>query len=226
MEPGEESASLSAPGRCQAAWWIVRDFAEMNDRRATALSLIRWVVRGDRHGESVPKQLRPARVQLELARRSVRRRVWARRVLLAAGAIVLVWIVSNPVVGYCREHWPHGTSEVLHALWVLVTSPGFGAIGAVIAALVAFRAALRSQARSASNDRWWETFEWVMENRVEKVGFDEGVAEWFSYLKGTASNPGESVIINVLTEEAIRRGRTEVRPPYAQGRPSRSEGAP
>ncbi|RDB47888.1 hypothetical protein DVB87_10670 [Tsukamurella tyrosinosolvens] len=135
--------------------------------------------------------------------------MWGRRLLILAGLSAMTWIIANPVVGFCRRHWPNGTSEVLHGLWALVTSPGFGAVGAVIAALVAFRAALHSQARSASNDRWWETFEWVMTNRVERDDFDaQGAAEWFSYLKGTASSPGESVIINVLTQEAIRRGQT------------------
>ncbi|CAM3924657.1 hypothetical protein ACXYTP_18245 [Tsukamurella ocularis] len=213
LEQAEPAKSLSIMERCQAVRWVLSDSGGMSriDRGRTAQSLVRWVVFGDRFSRIVHKEYLPARLQLELARRNLRRRVWARRLFVLAGLIVLVWILANPVVGFSRRHWPHGTSEVLHGLWTLVTSPGFGAVGAVIAALVAFRAALHSQAQSASNDRWWETFQWVMENRVEKDDFDaRSAAEWFSYLKGTASIPGESVIINVLTQEAIRRGQSGV----------------
>ncbi|MET9327700.1 hypothetical protein [Tsukamurella sp. NPDC003166] len=119
-------------------------------------------------------------------------------------------VAAGPGLRLSRDRWPQGTSEVLHSVWTLVTSPGFGAVRAVIAALVAFMGALRSQVRSASKDRWWATFEWVMKNRVNEKDADSAIAaEWLAFLKGTATSPDEGPIINVLIEEALRRGPHE-----------------
>ncbi|WP_156485794.1 hypothetical protein [Tsukamurella pseudospumae] len=183
---------------------LLRDtnWAERLGGHGLARSLLVWWLRGD----TVRQEDLSAREQLDFVARQVRTRRWTRRLGGAVGLGVLVWLVANPGLRYCRHRWPQGTSEVLHGAWALVTSPGFGAVGAVIAALVAFMGALRSQARSASKDRWWETFEWVMTNRLTEDGSGTGnAAEWFGYLKGTATSPDESVIINVLTQEARRR---------------------